>query len=155
MYKIIYYVFVFAFINISMPAKNNDSTNPTSFMDHKTELSADTIYNCPMHPEVRSFQPGKCPKCEMDLIPAVYEKIDSTKFSGAVSIEDYYTCSMHPEVHSDKPGNCPTCGMELIKKSESSTSKHRMMGMGMMMDSPWMIGMGIIMVVVMAIHFIK
>lgn len=29
-----------------------------------------TIYTCPMHPEVISEQPGKCPKCGgMDLVP--------------------------------------------------------------------------------------
>lgn len=26
-------------------------------------------YYCPMHPEVISDEPGKCPKCEMDLVP--------------------------------------------------------------------------------------
>lgn len=155
MYKIIYYVFVFAFINISMMAKSTDSVNPSNFLDHKTEFSADTIYSCTMHPEVKSLQPGKCSKCGMDLVPTAYMKIDSTKSSGDVSSEDYYTCTMHPEVHADKPGDCPKCGMELVKKSEVSTSTHGMMGMGMMMDSPWMMGLGIIMVVVMAIHFVR
>lgn len=28
-----------------------------------------TIYTCPMHPEVRSTQPGTCPKCGMTLVP--------------------------------------------------------------------------------------
>ena len=26
-------------------------------------------YTCPMHPEVISDSPGKCPKCEMELVP--------------------------------------------------------------------------------------
>jgi hypothetical protein len=25
------------------------------------------VYSCPMHPEVQSSQPGKCPKCGMNL----------------------------------------------------------------------------------------
>ncbi len=30
-----------------------------------------TIYTCPMHPEVRQDQPGKCPKCGgMNLVPS-------------------------------------------------------------------------------------
>jgi Cu(I)/Ag(I) efflux system membrane fusion protein len=28
-----------------------------------------TIYTCPMHPDVHSTTPGKCPKCGMDLVP--------------------------------------------------------------------------------------
>lgn len=31
--------------------------------------AAPTIYTCPMHPEVQSPTPGKCPKCGMDLVP--------------------------------------------------------------------------------------
>jgi uncharacterized protein len=29
----------------------------------------DTVYTCPMHPEVESSEPGRCPKCGMDLQP--------------------------------------------------------------------------------------
>lgn len=29
----------------------------------------ETIYTCPMHPEVQQNGPGKCPKCGMDLVP--------------------------------------------------------------------------------------
>jgi len=31
--------------------------------------AAGTVYICPMHPEVRSDKPGKCPKCGMFLVP--------------------------------------------------------------------------------------
>jgi Cu+-exporting ATPase len=31
--------------------------------------AADTIYTCPMHPEVRQNHPGNCPKCGMTLEP--------------------------------------------------------------------------------------
>jgi len=34
------------------------------------------LYTCPMHPEVRSDKPGKCPKCGMDLIKV--EKVSDT-----------------------------------------------------------------------------
>lgn len=31
------------------------------------------IYTCPMHPEVRSAEPGTCPQCGMALIPVEKE----------------------------------------------------------------------------------
>ena len=32
-------------------------------------LSAQGIYSCPMHADVRQGGPGKCTKCGMDLVP--------------------------------------------------------------------------------------
>ena len=37
--------------------------------NHSTQEKKETIYTCPMHPEVRKTEPGKCPGCGMDLIP--------------------------------------------------------------------------------------
>lgn len=71
----------------------------------KTDSVVKTVYTCPMHPEVISDKPGKCPKCGMELVA---KKVKMAK--------EYYTCPMHPEVISDKPGKCPKCGMELVKK---------------------------------------
>lgn len=41
-------------------------------MDETTNRSQDAsgVWTCPMHPEVRSDGPGKCPKCGMNLVPA-------------------------------------------------------------------------------------
>ena len=32
--------------------------------------STKTIYVCPMHPEIQQNNPGRCPECGMNLVPA-------------------------------------------------------------------------------------
>jgi Cu+-exporting ATPase len=66
--------------------------------------SADAIYTCPMHPEVRQRGPRSCPKCGMAL------ELESPLLVGE-RVE--YTCPMHPEIVRTKPGTCPICGMAL------------------------------------------
>ena len=58
------------------------------------------LYACPMHPEVTSQEPGRCPQCGMKLL--------------ATAAATVYACPMHPEVTSDQPGRCPQCGMKLL-----------------------------------------
>jgi FtsP/CotA-like multicopper oxidase with cupredoxin domain len=58
------------------------------------------IYACPMHLEVTSEEPGRCPKCGMKLL--------------ATAVATSYACPMHPEVTSEEPGRCPKCGMKLL-----------------------------------------
>ena len=60
------------------------------------------VYVCPMHPEVTSQEPGRCPECGMKLLAT------------AAAAATTYTCPMHPEVTSDQPGRCPKCGMKLL-----------------------------------------
>ena len=59
------------------------------------------VYACPMHPEVLSDEPGKCPKCGMKLLATEAAPLA-------------YACPMHPEVRSDQPDRCPQCGMKLV-----------------------------------------
>src|SRR4051794_6424390 len=58
------------------------------------------LYVCPMHPEVASEEPGRCPECGMKLI--------------AQAAPTGYVCPMHPEVTSETADHCPTCGMKLV-----------------------------------------
>ena len=59
-------------------------------------------YVCPMHADVMSAIPGKCPRCGMELVAAPAAA---------------YVCPMHPDVMSATPGKCPRCDMELVAGS--------------------------------------
>jgi hypothetical protein len=59
-------------------------------------------YMCPMHPDVMSATPGKCPRCNMDLVPVPTSA---------------YVCPMHPDVMSATPGKCSRCNMDLVAGS--------------------------------------
>ncbi|MEJ2055502.1 MAG: heavy metal-binding domain-containing protein [Calditrichaceae bacterium] len=81
--------------------------------DHAMQMdptSAESIvyYTCPMedHKHIHSAEQGKCPECNMALVPVV----KTTKEKA-----EYYGCPMeeHSHIRSDKPGDCPECGMFL------------------------------------------
>jgi FtsP/CotA-like multicopper oxidase with cupredoxin domain len=77
------------------------------------ELSpgATLAYTCPMHPEVNSAEPGKCPQCGMKLLAT--ERRSSQ-----------FVCPMHPEVTSTEADRCPKCGMKLVPANLVKTSSH-------------------------------
>ena len=78
------------------------------------EAAGPVAYACPMHPEVTSQEPGRCPKCGMKLLASPAPTVTT------------YACPMHPEVVSDQPGHCPKCGMKLLAASSerSVTAGH-------------------------------
>lgn len=53
--------------NRASEVKRNDTT---------TIHTAGTTYTCPMHPEVISDKPGKCPECKMALVEKGRENME-------------------------------------------------------------------------------
>jgi hypothetical protein len=64
---------------------------------------------CSMHPDVVSDNPGKCPKCNMNLVQSKKEIMKS-------EVMKLYQCPMHSNEKSDKPGKCKKCNMEMKEK---------------------------------------
>jgi len=65
-----------------------------------------TYYTCPMHADVVSMQPGKCPKCGMDLNLSSKEQMKA-------SVTKNYACPVRMDVASHNPGKCPKCGRKM------------------------------------------
>lgn len=53
---------------------------------HTEHASEDTVWTCSMHPQIRQSEPGSCPICGMDLIPAGGP--ESTAFDGAIVLSE-------------------------------------------------------------------
>lgn len=94
-------------------------------------------YTCPMHPEVVKDEPGKCPKCGMNLVPIKgkdgnqdetthqhpnKDGPDTESKHGGEG--DQYYCPMLCEGDKkySKPGDCPVCGMHLVKEQKLRAS---------------------------------
>ena len=80
----------------------------TKHDDEAPHTGAQTVYTCPMHPEIQQAGPGACPKCGMALEP-MGVAVHASKTE--------YTCPMHPEIVQDHPGACPKCGMALESRT--------------------------------------
>lgn len=74
------------------------------------------VYECPMHPEVQSSTPGKCPKCKMTLVAKKPPAVDSSEAQSRETVQqaDSYMCAMHPDIRTSSPGKCPKCAMALV-----------------------------------------
>lgn len=79
-------------------------------------------YQCPMHPQIASDEPGECPICHMDLEPISASRGGASangstsapsSSAGSAQAGSGFVCPMHPEIRSDTPARCPICKMAL------------------------------------------
>lgn len=65
--------------------------------DHTEATGEKMVYSCPMHPEVKQDQPGKCPKCGMNLekVGAKEEAAQETKEEMKKETQEHAGHDMH------------------------------------------------------------
>ena len=90
------------------------------------EHSEHSKYTCPMHPEIRQDEPGKCPICGMKLVAiATSSSNKQEQKKQAATTEGRYICPMMCTPASSEAGKCPVCAMDLVKADSSSGGDER------------------------------
>jgi Heavy metal binding domain len=91
-------------------------------------------WSCPMHAEVVDGQPGKCPICQMVLVPVRLALVWSCPVHTGVAAAEAgrcrqcgrdltrvtraltFTCRVHPKIDAIDPGACPICKRTLVPR---------------------------------------
>lgn len=92
----------------SSPAKASQTTKL------KSQKGA---YSCPMHPNVKSDNPGKCPKCGMDL-----KKVEANESPKQSDEEMATTCAQMCEMMMRNPSMMKRMHDEMMEGTEDTPS---------------------------------
>ena len=101
-------LYYFDLLKVDMQLKAVASTP-----SHQTALEEGTMYISPMHPWIVSDEPGQCPICGMDLVPARDGQLPAASAGPSERQVAYWRAPMNPQEIYDQPGT-RAMGMELI-----------------------------------------
>ncbi|NIO48614.1 MAG: YHS domain-containing protein [Candidatus Aminicenantes bacterium] len=83
--------------------------NPEEYLKKKAEMKE--VYTCPMHPDVKSDEPGKCPKCGMKLEKKMMHK---------EMMHKEHMEKEHMHMKAEEKACCPMMGVMSSKDVEMS-----------------------------------
>jgi hypothetical protein len=106
--------------------------------DYEREQEASVKYTCPMHPEVVSDRPGKCPKCGMTLVPMGESKRRTPNAEHRMSNSEHaphieHAMEMHSSINIAEPMNREGSGTSWLPDSSPMYGHMFMVGDDMLM----------------------
>jgi RND family efflux transporter MFP subunit len=102
------------------PPSPGPAVAPAAKPEGKTQY-----WHCPMHPQIVTKSPGKCPICSMDLVPVHQDETPAPAATAPAPAAKgerkikYWVSPMDPGYVRDKPGKAP-CGMDLVPVYEDT-----------------------------------
>ncbi|MGS0681476.1 efflux RND transporter periplasmic adaptor subunit [Shewanella sp. 125m-7] len=107
-------------------SQTTETANSKHAQAHQHESNQDgSEYYCPMHPEITSHEPGRCPECKMFLVKDADGTQNKNQDDNHAALSKEYYCPMHPEITSHEPGRCPECKMFLVKDEDGTQNKNQ------------------------------
>ncbi|RMF16187.1 MAG: efflux RND transporter periplasmic adaptor subunit [Candidatus Dadabacteria bacterium] len=116
-----WFLFVLLLFPFGFVAGCSEASRSSSGDAASSQEAAPQLYQCPMHPDVTSHEPGDCPICGMRLVPVEQggEPHEHAAEQGNADCEvAYWVAPMDPNYRSDKPGKSPM-GMDLVPVCKS------------------------------------
>lgn len=82
---------------------NSETADPSSTM--VTSSTEEVVFTCSMHPQIRQPEPGQCPICRMDLIPANSALNGSNEFGFQMTDEAVQLANIQTYIVGNGPSN--------------------------------------------------
>jgi NADH-quinone oxidoreductase subunit J len=116
--------------SMSMP-RGKPSEGEAPGEKEQQEATPVSDWTCPMHPEIRQDQPGKCPKCGMNLVPAEDAAQEQESHEQHRMSMEHADSSSHP-THMEQAGNADGAQMSShdMNMHMQSMDMHTMSGGG-------------------------
>lgn len=86
---------------------------------------AQTVYTCPMHPDVQAAQPGQCPKCGMSLVPTKSTLAKEYKPHEEHEMKPLHDKATSMKEHAEQPVQSPLSRSERKKLRRMEKQRRR------------------------------